>query len=820
LLFTQLFRKHFIPVVTYPGHTETGKEVLQKKIKKHWKKFLLAYGLLALMVFALIILVYHRYTTPDPAKVMVTLMDTTAKKGYSNKSFSVNPNQVLQLKTVCTYKGRSGRFTFGSKTKFNWGDGAAVDDKNFHRYAVQGRYDLVAYVEVLYDYKIIRKDTLHWAVFVCAETNSLKVNYGSTSRIAINTPTPLTAVINPANPPNYVKWVSDGADLFYGNVYYVSFPVAGNYVVGCMAVYDSINSPCTIRQDIFFTAYDPGLVTRADTAKTRNAEAGPQPEDEAPKKTAAPFLFTLYIWLAIIFGALAVLFAILYEKERIDSGKLKKTVSEKYSRLTGSFKGKKKPGVVPFRNKNYLPLHQTEINNAARLMRKRVSDNSRFLHIGKTIARSIRNNGLLQPVTVPRTRQTEYLVLIDETYSNGQLVKLFEYLLLECKKQNILYEKYYYSNDIKKLHSAAEQKGISLEKLFSKHEQHILLIFGDAQQLIDKDGAGFNNDELALLNRWQYKAILTPLSYADWTTDEKNILLPNIPLFPLDVEGLLLMAEQLADTENSKDIISRLNQHRSLFYKTAGINFESITQLERYCSQAKWANNKDAGINILFQWIAALAVYPRISWEITISIGKAILDRYDSSQELNFSNLLRIARISWMQRGIFPDGIRLELLQKLSIGNEQLARETILMLLEEIPASEIEDNSLAQEEKEIQQIINEFSLYAHDPVFYSSYKQSAYIYEQLIKEDKLKDGTTELYFKNPDNNWSTLINQPSADDNHNTHVGTTDYFSSLEKEDTLLGRFYLWLCIISLFVFVTSLFALRILYQWKTATDL
>ena len=823
LLFKQLFLQHFKTVRTSTGHTETKKEFFQKKIKKNWKRILMLYGLIALIVFILIIIAYRKYTTPDPSKIFVSLTDrrTTAKKGYSPNSFSVDPNQLLELNTVCMYTNAKGRFAFTSNTTFNWGDGSAVDNSNSHRYSSPGKYELVAWVEVSYDYKVIKRDTLHRLVLVCAGSNSLKIDYGGTNRITTNTSLQLKATVSQANPPDYIKWSSGDVDLHYGNTYQALFAKPGSYPVTCMAVYDSINSPCTLRQDLQFFVADQVKpdITSPDTSSAPATIPGA--ENTTPKKTASPFLFYLYLALALVFSALTILFTILYEKEKIITGRFKKAISDRYNQLSSSLQGKKTPGVIPFRNKNYLPLHQTEIHHAAKQMRKRVTGNSSYLHIGKTIARSIENNGLFQPVNLPRTRQTEYIVLVDEISTNSQMLKLFEYLLAEFKKQNILFTQYYYKDNPGYLYHFTEPKGISLEKLFERHQDHVLLIIGNAYQFIDNSYPAFTNDQLALLNRWQHKAILTPVPYPDWGIKEKDILMSHIPVFPLDVEGLLLMTEQFADNLNDRDIIARLKQHETVFYKTTGIDFEDITQLERYCNNAKWATRKGHGkpVNILFQWIAALAVYPSLSWEITITIGKSILDEYGYGHELNYTNLLRIARISWMQRGFLPGKTRLELLKKLTPDNERLARETMLVLLAEIPVTEIKETSSAWEEREIQQLINEFSLYAHDPVFYASYKQSGYMYEKLWNENKLADPVAASYFKNPDKSWASLINKKTPDNMGTGNTGIEEYFESLEEEDTILGKLYLWLALISLFVVVSSLFALRILYQWKTFTD-
>ena len=820
VLFKQLFLKHFRSYLTPLILPQTKKQVLTSRIKRNWKKILVVYGLLALILVNLIVIIYQESTRPRPETITIALVSSNRNIMFDRNSFSVTPNQALTLKTVCTDEKKKVRNDLTLTITFNWGDGSRIENNNSHTYKSQGKFNLSAIIEVSYKGNLIKFDTIRSIVLVCAERNSLQIDYGGNNNIYINQKVILKAFVNNNDQPLYIKWSSEGIDLFFGNTFTDSFSMPGNYSISCLAVYDSINSPCSIRKDIVFNVADPKQAKTESIPINNTAEKSPATDIEVVRKPVAPFLFPLYLSLAIVFGMLAILFLVLSERQKINIGNVKKSVMNKYNKLTASFGGKKTPGLIPFRNKNYIPVHQSEINYAARQMRKRVNDNSRFLHIGKTISRAIENNGLFQPVLLPRTRQTEYLVLIDETNRNSQMVKLFEYLAQEFKKQNILIEKYYYKNEPKHCYRFNEPGSISLEKLFTRYENHILLIFGNAYQFIYKFYPVFNNEYLVLLNRWQHKAVLTPVSYADWGTKEKTILMPHIPVFPIDIEGLLLLAEYLSDHEHNSDIISRLNQHKTLFYRAEGLDFETIEDLEIYCNQATWAINKENGksINILYQWIAALAVYPKISWEVIIAIGKSILNKYNCNNELNFTSLLRIARISWMQEGRFPDAMRFELLKQLDTENEKLARKTMLSLFKEIPAGEIKESSLAYEEKKIQQIINEFSLYANDPSFYTTYKESKDLFEQLWKEKKLKDSPAKSYFNNNNKSWKTMINVTDPD-NTVYNVGVEEYFETTEKEETIFSKLYLWLCVISVFVFVASFFALIILNQWKNSTD-
>lgn len=816
--FRQLFLKHFRSSTEPQILPQTKKQVLVQNVKRHWKRILITYGSLALILVTSIILIYQGFTGKRPEQITILL--TSPFKSINENSFSVTPGQALTLNTICKDHKKKVRTNITLETIFNWGDGSQAERKKSHIYKSQGKYNLTAFTEVLYRGDIIKFDTIRSVVRVCAGKKSLQINYGGKTEIPINQKVVLAASASNTNTPDYIEWFSESGHLWNGYTYQTSFSKPGTYTISCRAVYDSINSACSIQQNIFFTVFDPALVKPEAKPAEDSLNNTPATNIVVVKKGAAPFLFPLYLALAIVFGMLAIFFLVLSEKQKTAIGNLKRSVQGRYLKLTTSFSGKKTPGLIPFRNKNYIPVHQSEINYAARQLRKRVDGHSKFLHIGKTIQRSVENSGFFQPVILPRSIQTEYLVLIDENNRNSQLVKLFEYLALELKKQHILIEKYYYRSEPNACYRSDEPGTISLEKLFKRYENHVLLIFGNAQQLVYEFYPVFDSEYLAVLSRWQHKAILTPVSYTDWGAKEKSILMQHIPVFPLDIEGILLMAEHLAEDENRSDILSRLNQHKALFYKVDRFDLETTEDLEAYCAQAKWAIKKENGqrVNILFQWIAALAVYPKISWEVIIAMGKSILDRYNCGTELNFTNLLRIARISWMKAGAFPDALRFELLKQLTIENELLARKTMLQLFKEIPAGEIKESSLAYEEKEIQQIINEFSLYANDPVYYSEFRQSKDIFEKLWDEKKIKDGPAKSYFNNPAKSWKTTINAP-APDNTVANAGVQEYFDASEKEDTILSKVYLWLCLISLFVFVASMFALIILHKWKTGTD-
>jgi hypothetical protein len=395
--------------------------------------------------------------------------------------------------------------------------------------------------------------------------------------------------------------------------------------------------------------------------------------------------------------------------------------------------------------------------------------------------------------------------------------KLIAYLTEVLAKQNVLIEKYYYRNNIAKCYHHLTGNGLAFGKLAEKYPEHTLLIFSNGEDLLHPAKQMIDDAYRPILERWQHKAIITPVSYADWEKREKEMLSPLIPIFPIDLPGLQLLFELLNQQSQEYDAMARLRTKREQFYPSAKQVFNNSKALADYCNGANWAKRTERGrpVNVLFQWVAALAVCPTVEWEVILAIGKAILGRYGLPKELNFTNLLRLARIDWINKGVCPDALRLELLIQLKPENEVLARETMLALLQEIPESELADDQTAFEEKAIQQITHAFSLYVHDPGYYASYRESSYLFEKLWREGKIKDAPQATYFKNEAGGWQTLLNQHDAPDDGAKNIGIEQYFESKHQEESIMTKVYLYLGIISIAGAVFSYFSLLMLRIWE-----
>jgi len=251
----------------------------------------------------------------------------------------------------------------------------------------------------------------------------------------------------------------------------------------------------------------------------------------------------------------------------------------------------------------------------------------------------------------------------------------------------------------------------------------------------------------------------------DWDSKEK-VLLEHFVLLPADIlslqklvpslkEKIKLQKEQLEDVE--------LNRYTTLY-----VDFRDVEKLKAYLDHDE----------VLFQWICATCVYPRLRWEVLIEIGRTILEKYGQPEKLNYTTLLKICRISWMQEGVFPQSTRFELLKQLSVENELLARETLQKMLMNVSILYKGNNYAFEEERKRQQLTNEFILYSNNPKASPQFARSEEIFRKLWGDDAILDVPLKKYLEKPaGSDWVTPVQS------NNVSVSVPAFFKIEEKKD-------------------------------------
>ena len=275
-------------------------------------------------------------------------------------------------------------------------------------------------------------------------------------------------------------------------------------------------------------------------------------------------------------------------------------------------------------------------------MRERIPKELITINVQKTIKKTVKAGGVLQLNFSNRTEHPAYLFLIDKSNKDNQRTSLFEYWCNWLKKRDIWIEQFYFRNDPRFLWQEQNAETVELKYLAELYDTSRLFILGDCWKLLDFSK---NNmlDWTQLFLQWNERFVISPIPINRWSWKEKQ-LSSFFNIVSFDIKGLQLLERHL----NPETSFSLNNFENELKYRDDIIFDEDLLpeSLVDYCSDQE-----------VHKWIAALAYFPTLNWNLTLFIGET-LSKYFNKNLLTFENLRLITRIYWFYNGFIPDNAR------------------------------------------------------------------------------------------------------------------------------------------------------------------
>ncbi|MGK4568600.1 hypothetical protein [Flavobacterium sp. 3HN19-14] len=492
---------------------------------------------------------------------------------------------------------------------------------------------------------------------------------------------------------------------------------------------------------------------------TVDADSGNLPPSykkmKQPQAILAFLLLALLLWINTYFGT---------RKNLLNKSDAKKQAGEKHNLLTKEIKetfgGCVMPADVEWKDKNRLIRKDAFLYNMNKGLIQNIQTDRYEINIPATINKTANNIGIITPVRQRKIKQKRYIILVSRKNRRDTQFRLFDYLVQNLYNNNLPIDYYTYSDNF--TITDRNNEVVSFADITNYSRQNSLIIFGDGHLFINFRTSKVDVDFSEKLSEWQNKILITPIPYSDWSAEEK-ILLREIAMVPAGIRGLL-------------DIVRILNDETALYNydhnSSTEYDFRNLTEVEKYLDDP-----------VLFQWLCALAVYPKLYWELIIAFGDALFP-----EALNYPNLLKLARISWVKEAAFPVDIRLSMLKALDGEIEIKARALLLSLINDDLAG-MAENSFSYEEKQIQKFTNSFVLSGSgNPQYHTpAIAADAQKFIALYKTGNINDNALKIYLDNKDKNWNTPI---EANQGANSYID--DYeeknVSAASKEE--LKKFY------------------------------
>ena len=301
------------------------------------------------------------------------------------------------------------------------------------------------------------------------------------------------------------------------------------------------------------------------------------------------------------------------------------------------------------------------------------------LDASTTVDATIEKGGWFTPVYRGQQVLPEYLVLIDRISFQDQQARRVDEIILRLREDGVFIDRYYFDSDPRACCSADPKvPHFSLEELAVRHPDHRLMIFSDGIGLMHPL-TGRPQSWLELFASWLDRALLTPVSTAQWRYREMVLSGLDFVVLPATQTGLATFVEMMQT--NTPILMSRRNG--SLFpemlqerpKRFLERNAPEPMVVDQLCVQLREFLGNEG-----YDWLCACAVYPILAWDLTLYLGYRLTD-IQGQNLLNEERLLALIRLPWFRHGSMPDWLRLRLIHSLMAEKEQEIRQALEDLL-------------------------------------------------------------------------------------------------------------------------------------------
>ena len=321
-----------------------------------------------------------------------------------------------------------------------------------------------------------------------------------------------------------------------------------------------------------------------------------------------------------------------------------------------------------------LPVSEAQLRRAAIALRRRRDESLVELDVSSTIDATVRAAGFFVPRYSSRRATPEYLALVSRRGENDHQARTFDAILDHLAELGVVLDRFSFHDDPRFVQSDASARGYRLADVISRHHRATLLVCAES-------AVGFNQRARQVANWVEttrplvQRIYLTPEAPYRWTRLEFELIEAGFIVLPVTDHGWTALADLIMG--------GRLQSFGTAPYARA---FPQILGT----NDMRWLDRNEPPPELVqkltrqlkgflgpdgFAWLCACAVYPEITWPLTLRVAPEPLD---------YSLLPSLARLPWFRHGFMPDWLRQVLVDLLPPADEGRLRATLERLLEEL----------------------------------------------------------------------------------------------------------------------------------------
>ncbi len=286
----------------------------------------------------------------------------------------------------------------------------------------------------------------------------------------------------------------------------------------------------------------------------------------------------------------------------------------------------------------------------------------------RTVGATIGAGGLFTPIAGEITSSPAYLVFIEAKNGFDQEAQRLEALYLRLIDAGVVAVRYVYFDSPALLHAAWDAPAEPIHDIAAQHNDRRLIILGEGRGYLKP--LTLKPEPWALaLTLWPDRAMLTPKPIAEWAAEDYAVARElGLPLGRATVEGLAALAELMGLGGNAAPLTRAygFGQGGDIRPLPAAIRSEphywtSETDPDEGDDGLPEWNRLEAALRSYLDtpglmWLAALAIYPALQWDLTLYLGRNL--DLGGAELYAEPRLAALTRLPWLREGTMPEWLR------------------------------------------------------------------------------------------------------------------------------------------------------------------
>jgi formylglycine-generating enzyme required for sulfatase activity len=324
-----------------------------------------------------------------------------------------------------------------------------------------------------------------------------------------------------------------------------------------------------------------------------------------------------------------------------------------------------------------LPTGEPDLRRVAIALRRPREGAALELDIPDTVDVTVRNAGFFQPRFSKRRAMPEYAVLVSRRAASDHQARTFDAVLKHLADQDVVIDAYSFTDDPRTCSSDQTGESYGLRAVLERHHRATLIVAGETLCAFNRV-TGRLATWIETTQSQPSRIFVTTEAPDRWTDRESQLEQAGFVVVPASEAGWRVLAN--ADSHAPADVLFPAPYTRPYpgilgadELRWLDRNQPPPDQIERLLRELNGFLGPDG-----FAWMCACAVYPEISWALTL--------RLKSSPSLAVV-LPSLSRLPWFRHGFMPAWLRRSLVDHIPRAEDKRLRTDLERLLEELTRS-------------------------------------------------------------------------------------------------------------------------------------